>query len=255
MPKNATKINYRKATFVEMLIEQHQRMWKNNNNMKGSHPYKSHPLTWPVQERGMMYWTSIFGNAQIYLLGNPVTWWLSTKSIVFYLGAFVVGMILAQRSIKGGIIRNGDKVVMYEHISRSSGFLFVGWAVHYIPFFFMDRELYLHHYLPALYFSVLLFTTFFDLAITGASFSRKMIVSGLLIMLVLWSFSKFYPLSYGSQMSDVSCKSLKWKKKWDINCGTEQALNETFAEATRVPYADEVEEPPEVIFKDVDNDE
>lgn len=142
---------------------------------------------------------------------------------------------------------------MVEQISRSSGFLFVGWAVHYIPFFFMKRELYLHHYLPALYFAILLFVMFFDLTVSGSSSSRRVIASVLMIMLVVWSFSKIYPLTFGTPMSDAQCKSLKWKKKWDINCGTEE-LKETFAKATRVPYAEEVEEPPQVVFKNLEDD-
>ena len=102
VPSNATKINYRKASFSEMFMELHKTMWKNNKNIKGKHPYKSHPITWPVLDRGISYWKSVIGNSQIYFLGNPVIWWLSTKSFVFYVGAFIVVTILAQRSIKGG---------------------------------------------------------------------------------------------------------------------------------------------------------
>jgi dolichyl-phosphate-mannose-protein mannosyltransferase len=135
-------------------------------------------------------------------------------------------------------------------ISRSSGFLYLGWVVHYIPFFFMKRELYLHHYLPAFYFAVLLFTMFFDLAISGLSRSRKMLASALVIMLILWSFSKFSPLTFGSPMSDSQCKSLRWKKKWDIRCGAEE-IKETFATPTRVAYADDVPPPPNVIMNEL----
>jgi dolichyl-phosphate-mannose-protein mannosyltransferase len=78
-------------------------MWKNNNGLKGSHPYRSHPFTWPVQEGGVLYWKSVADNTQIYFLGNPIVWWLSTKAIVFYVFAFLIGIIRAQRSIKGGM--------------------------------------------------------------------------------------------------------------------------------------------------------
>jgi dolichyl-phosphate-mannose-protein mannosyltransferase len=32
---------------------------------------------------------------------------------------------------------------------NSTGFFFLTWAAHYIPFFIMGRQLFLHHYLPA----------------------------------------------------------------------------------------------------------
>ncbi|KAK3807620.1 MAG: hypothetical protein J3Q66DRAFT_82234 [Benniella sp.] len=34
--------------------------------------------------------------------------------------------------------------------------------IHYLPFFFMNRQLYLHHYLPSLYFSILLLVSQID---------------------------------------------------------------------------------------------
>lgn len=32
---------------------------------------------------------------------------------------------------------------------NSTGFFFLTWAAHYLPFFIMGRQLFLHHYLPA----------------------------------------------------------------------------------------------------------
>jgi dolichyl-phosphate-mannose-protein mannosyltransferase len=32
---------------------------------------------------------------------------------------------------------------------NSTGFFFLAWATHYLPFFIMGRQLFLHHYLPA----------------------------------------------------------------------------------------------------------
>jgi len=37
---------------------------------------------------------------------------------------------------------------------RLGGFLVLGWFLHYFPFFIMSRQLFLHHYFPALYFAV-----------------------------------------------------------------------------------------------------
>jgi dolichyl-phosphate-mannose-protein mannosyltransferase len=37
----------------------------------------------------------------------------------------------------------------------TGGFFALGWVLHFIPFFIMGRALFLHHYLPALIFSIL----------------------------------------------------------------------------------------------------
>lgn len=36
-------------------------------------------------------------------------------------------------------------------------FLWIGYLLHFVPFFFMQRQLFLHHYLPAHYFMILAF--------------------------------------------------------------------------------------------------
>lgn len=41
-------------------------------------------------------------------------------------------------------------------LCASAGFLFTTWLTHWLPFNLMDRQLFLHHYLPALYVTILL---------------------------------------------------------------------------------------------------
>lgn len=82
-----------------------------------------------------------------------------------------------------------------------------------------------------------------------------MVAGALMIMLIMWSFSKFYPLTFGSPMSDRQCKSLKWKKKWDFVCGAEEITTEIFAKSTPVAYEDEDVEEPEVIFESSEEDD
>lgn len=50
-----------------------------------------------------------------------------------------------------------DKVKSKENRSLNAGaWLFVGWLLHYLPFWAMGRVLYFHHYFPALIFNSLL---------------------------------------------------------------------------------------------------
>ena len=36
-----------------------------------------------------------------------------------------------------------------SRLYNSTGFFFIAWALHYLPFYLMGRQLFLHHYLPA----------------------------------------------------------------------------------------------------------
>jgi dolichyl-phosphate-mannose-protein mannosyltransferase len=36
-----------------------------------------------------------------------------------------------------------------SRLYNSTGFFFLAWATHYLPFYLMGRQLFLHHYLPA----------------------------------------------------------------------------------------------------------
>lgn len=42
---------------------------------------------------------------------------------------------------------------MKNRMTLSCAWLFVGWALHYLPFWAMGRVLYFHHYFPALLYS------------------------------------------------------------------------------------------------------
>jgi len=77
----------------------------------------------------------------IWLLGNPVVWWLCAALTIV-----AVAMELVPK-------QHGRSIP--SRLVEGRRYLLALWAAHYLPFFAMERELFLHHYLPALYFSVL----------------------------------------------------------------------------------------------------
>jgi dolichyl-phosphate-mannose-protein mannosyltransferase len=44
---------------------------------------------------------------------------------------------------------SNHNVVTRRRLYNSTGFFFICWAAHYLPFYLMGRQLFLHHYLPA----------------------------------------------------------------------------------------------------------
>ncbi|RCK65694.1 Dolichyl-phosphate-mannose--protein mannosyltransferase 1 [Candida viswanathii] len=99
------------------------------------HHWQSNPSEWPLLLRGINYWNR--EHRQVYLLGNAVTWWAATLSIA--------GFSLYAAYTDKHIFNFNTQVLSYT----------LGWAIHYAPFFLMGRQLFLHHYQPALYFGIL----------------------------------------------------------------------------------------------------
>jgi len=99
----------------------------------------------------------------------------------------------------------------------------------------MKRQLFLHHYLPALYFAVILSARIFEAAFSSLAFllskvrpsttdeqteTMKKVILGALLIATVATFIKFAPLGYGLRMSKRQCVALKWLSRWDFDCGS-----------------------------------
>lgn len=209
-------VNYPKLTFLDKFVEAHKRMWKVNQGLTDHHPWQSDPTHWPLLLRGINYWVK--DARHIYFMGNAITWWLSSTALLTVIIYSIVQIIRWQL---GTSIADEKHVFNFNYHTSS---YFIGWFIHYFPFFIMGRQLFLHHYLPALYFGILTLGHFFD--ITVSYFARNYIVlkqaSYGVIALVLVSSSIFYmnysPLIYGQPWTKSQCLKAKWLGDWDFDC-------------------------------------
>lgn len=94
----------------------------------------------------------------------------------------------------------------------------MGWALHYFPFFLMSRQLFLHHYHPALWFAILSFCGSFDLVTSSLRPRIRLYTAAVLLVLAIYTFSYFSPLTYGGQWTKGQCQKAKWMKTWDFAC-------------------------------------
>ena len=95
-----------------------------------------------------------FPTGRIYLLGNPIIWWSNLVLLGVFGAAYVLAAFKEQRGYTAAAA-----AVNADHRSKlltAAGWLFLGWGLHYIPFYTMGRVLYFHHYFPALLFSSML---------------------------------------------------------------------------------------------------
>lgn len=206
----AAKVNYVLPGFFAKFFELQQTMWAVNQRLTEHHVYESRPIQWPFLRRGINFWTK--HHRQVYLFGNPLVWAAGTLSVLAYIAARVLLVLRAQRGCSDFA---RSSIVFYD---RVCGFLVVAWALHYLPFWLMKRQLFIHHYLPALYISILLSAALFDMA-TGRLRPRMRIQAALAVAaisaLVFWRYA---PLAYASRWTGNGCQSSIMLKSWDFNC-------------------------------------
>lgn len=94
----------------------------------------------------------------------------------------------------------------------------MGWALHYVPFYLMSRQLFLHHYFPALWFAILLSCGTFDLMTSSLRPRIRLYIAACLLILAIWSYSHFSPLAYGTPWTKSKCENAKWLRTWDFSC-------------------------------------
>ena len=93
------------------------------------------------------------GNEQrIYLLGNPIIWWGNLVFLAIFILLFIHAAVREQR----GFAESRAAVEQRRKIMNAGSWLFIGWLLHYAPFWAMTRILYFHHYFPALLFNSML---------------------------------------------------------------------------------------------------
>ncbi|KAG0130994.1 Dolichyl-phosphate-mannose-protein mannosyltransferase-domain-containing protein [Tuber indicum] len=143
-PRNVrTPKEVKSMPFLKKYFELQRTMFHHNNALTSSHPYSSQPIQWPFLLRGVSFWTKNDTREQIYFLGNPIGWWLASAVLAVFVGIVAADQLTQRRGVDALDRRTRSKLY------NSTGFFFLAWAAHYLPFFLMGRQLFLHHYLPA----------------------------------------------------------------------------------------------------------
>lgn len=116
---------------------------------------------------------------------------------------------------------------VFKRFDYEIGTSVLGWAFHYFPFFLMQRQLFLHHYFPALYFAVVALCQTYDYVtarIPGIGLRERPFIGrlGAIVFLVLSmvAFWLYAPLAYGNMWTKNSCNKVKIFKTWDWDCNT-----------------------------------
>ncbi|KAI5867678.1 glycosyltransferase family 39 protein [Durotheca rogersii] len=216
---DAEKVNYVNPGFLGKFWELQKVMWKTNAGLVESHAWDSRPESWPILRRGINFWGK--DHRQIYLMGNPVVWYTATLAVVIYVLFKGVAILRWQRSC------NDYSSSTFKRFDYEIGTSVLGWAFHYFPFFLMQRQLFLHHYFPALFFGIMAFCQIFDFAtarfpIPGVRGNPKVNKTGVITLLAISGivFALYSPLAYGNPWTKSECNRVKLFNTWDWDCNT-----------------------------------
>ncbi|XP_008282287.1 protein O-mannosyl-transferase 2 [Stegastes partitus] len=215
-----------KPHFLEILLESHIVMLRGNSGLKPKdNEMNSKPWHWPINYQGLRFSGVNETEYRVYLLGNPVVWWMNLASLGLYLIMVAVASITIQRGFSLGIKRIEQSRVLM----RGGGLLLLGWLLHYAPFYTMGRVLYYHHYFPAMLFSSMLTGITLDLLLNSTDLLLQppycdwlqRVMQMLFLFSVLYSFYLFHPLSYGmtgplAHEPGSAMAGLKWMDSWEF---------------------------------------
>ncbi|CAK3793415.1 glycosyltransferase family 39 [Lecanosticta acicola] len=219
LKEDAEKVNYRNPGFFGKFWELQQVMWTTNAGLVESHAWDSRPPSWPVLRRGINFWGK--DHRQIYLTGNPLIWWASSAAVGVYVLFLGLVVLRWQRSCDD---------IQYTPVRRFTyevGTAVLGWAFHYFPFYLMQRQLFLHHYFPALYFAIIALCQVFDFTFSRVkigSFTLKdkpyagWSAATVFFVLSVIVFLLYAPLSYGNTWTKSECNRVKLLDTWDFDC-------------------------------------
>lgn len=162
----------------------------------------SYPYEWFFLRRGlrMVNWKT--DRFKFYMFGNPLLWYGSCISVFL---APILLIIKVIKNKRAGCSLIGLKKDFFEVFLFSGG-----WLIHYLPFFYIGRVLYFHHYYPALFFALLAMGYVFK----NINIKYVYVFTSLAIII----YALYAPLTYGAR-DMTKLDSLKMFKSWNFSDG------------------------------------
>lgn len=217
---SADNFTYPKPNFFKSFIQLNLAMMATNNALIPD-PEKDDQLAssfweWPSLHVGIRMCGWDDDKAKYFMLGSPASTWLSTFGVVAFMALFVVYVIRWQRQF------NDFQSSKILNTFLMGGFYpILGWGLHYTPFVIMGRVTYVHHYVPALYFALIILAFWFDWLTRDLYKSKKGKVTVIAIYaiyyaVVIGGFAYFSPISFGMEKPSSEYQYLNWLPTWKI---------------------------------------
>nr|CAA65194.1 rotated abdomen protein [Drosophila melanogaster] len=184
-----------------------------------NHMYSSMPHEWPLMDKASLIGWTHSRVRKIYLLGNILLWYTATMGILVYAGLLAFYAMRRQRLCFDISEQEWQRFVL------AGDTFFMGYVMHYIPYFCVDRTLFLHNYLPAFVFKLLLLcfvVEHLDYLLRRFCTGRGVhLVRLYRLMLILWLVGELSICEvihqYGARKMTLNeVRSLRWKDTWNL---------------------------------------
>ena len=196
-------------------------MLRSNAGVDQRHNWESEWWSWPINRRGVMYWSKDLPQnwvRLIYLMGNPaVIWFVSAATVLFLFAGF---LYLRFRHMFGALQTTtpGAQAVTPGEGERSlRAFFTVGiycllaYALNLLPYVGVARSCFIYHHLPGLFYGELLAALTVDkLFGRWNSYAAKLVLAFILVVWILYS-----PWVYGIATPRDLMVARRWLPTWD----------------------------------------
>ena len=180
--------------------------------------YQSDWWSWPLMARPIQYFQESQNGktSVIYFIGNPIIWWLGIVGILGYFYLIIKNFLFKFRLKMPQILYSGSLLILIS-----------GYLAYMIPFSTIPRFMLMYHYLPALLFSIIIFSILFEIIIEmlfGPSPKEKFFFTSakanflfiVLLIIILSGFLYFLPLTYGFPVTDGEYNARMWLDTWAL---------------------------------------
>lgn len=203
-------------TFFQKFYELHYKLISYQQDSIKDHIYAcDSPIDWILMNIGTAYWFdgSMKTNAQIYLIGNVTIGVIGIASLFIFSMLIIYYSIRRRRCIYSDLDESTWKKFELQAVVLVSGYL-----MHLLPYFLYESTLFLHYYLNAMIFKILIIGALVDhldnLAKFPAWLTNSLMVSA--VAKSIHTFLKLAPLAYGLGLTRQELESLRWKETWQL---------------------------------------
>lgn len=165
---------------------------------------------WPTLHRGLRMCSWGKDNVRYFLMGSPFNTWLSTLSLFAFLAITAKLLYQWKRQTK-----SITESAFWEFVIQGV-MPFTAWVTHYLPFATMGRVTYVHHYVPALYFAILIFGFVVDHFLRSSHNWIKYPIYIVLFGGSIKTYTYFSPICQGMTGMWTDYIYMEWLKSWDM---------------------------------------
>ncbi|ODV74499.1 dolichyl-phosphate-mannose-protein mannosyltransferase PMT2 [Cyberlindnera jadinii NRRL Y-1542] len=223
LPEPGPDFKLPKTNFIKDFVQLNLAMMATNNALVPDEDKEdmlaSQAWQWPTLNVGIRLCGWGDDTVKYFLLGSPATTWTSSVGVIVF-AILVVYYLLRWQRQQRDFEPNSEKLNTFL---MGGIYPMFGWGLHFCPFIIMGRVTYVHHYLPALYFAMIVLVFLlehFTRPLREGKTTKKTIIYWSIYIVwyivVIGTFWYFRHISFGLEGPSRDYEYLNWLKTWRI---------------------------------------